>query len=185
VRVEQLQREYDVVVEWRAFLLDPTTPPEGKPYPYPPEVRAQRSGPIRAMAAEVGLTIADRDFVANSQLALQAAEYARDQGLFEPFHRAVFDAYFAEGRDIGKLDELRAIARTVGLDEAGLVAALEEQRYAERVLEDVTLASQIGITAVPAFIIGNRAIMGAQPYEVFEQVMELYGREKVTEQAPG
>jgi predicted DsbA family dithiol-disulfide isomerase len=184
VRVEQLQREYDVVVEWRAFLLDPTTPPEGKPYPYPPEVRAQRSGPMRAMAAEVDLTIADRDFVANSQLALQAAEYARDQGLFEPFHRAVFDAYFAEGRDIGQLDELRAIARAVGLDEAGLVAALEEKRYAERVLEDVTLASQIGITAVPAFIIGNRAIMGAQPYDVFEQVMELYGREKVTDAAP-
>jgi predicted DsbA family dithiol-disulfide isomerase len=184
VRVEQLQREYDVVVEWRAFLLDPTTPPEGKPYPYPPEVRAQRSGPMRAMAAEVGLTITDRDFVANSQLALQAAEFAREQGLFEPFHRAVFDAYFAEGRDIGKLDELRVIARTVGLDEAGLVAALEDKRYAPRVLEDVQLAARIGISAVPAFIIGNRAIMGAQPYEVFEELMGIYGREKVTGPAP-
>ena len=76
-----MQREYDVVVEWRAFLLDPTTPPEGKPYLTPPEVRAQRNGPMRAMAAEVGLTIGDRDFIANSQLALQAAEFGARRGI--------------------------------------------------------------------------------------------------------
>ena len=179
MRVDQLRREYAVVVEWRAFLLDPTTPPEGKRYTDPPEARAQRGAPMRAMAAAVGLEIADRDFVANSRLALEAAEFARDRELFEPFHRAVFDAYFAEGRDIGRLDELRAIARAVGLDEAALVTALEERRYAPRVDEDVELAARIGISAVPAFIIGNRAILGAQPYEVFEQVMALYGREKL------
>jgi predicted DsbA family dithiol-disulfide isomerase len=36
------------------------------------------------------------------------------------------------------------------------------------------------LTGVPAFIIGNRAIVGAQPYDVFEHVMGLLGREKRT-----
>jgi predicted DsbA family dithiol-disulfide isomerase len=165
-------------VEWRAFLLDPTTPPEGRPYPYPPEVRAKRRAPMQAMAAEAGRTIVDRDWISNSRLALEAAEYAREQGRFDDFHRAVFDAYFAEGRDIGKLDELRAIARQVGLDDEALAAALAERRYAQRVDADVTLAARIGISAVPAFIIGNRAILGAQPYQVFEQAMEQLGRER-------
>ena len=114
-----------------------------------------------------------------------AAEFAREQGLFEPFHRAVFHAYFAEGRDIGKLDELRAIARTVGLDEAGLLQALDEGRYTAQVDGDYGLALRLGLNAVPAFIIGNRAILGAQPYEAFEQVMELLGREKRNGAAAG
>jgi predicted DsbA family dithiol-disulfide isomerase len=159
-------------------LLDPTTPEEGRPYPYPPEVRAQRRGPMLAMAAEVGLPVVDRDWISNSRKALEASEFAREQGLFDAFHRAVFHAYFAEGSDIGKLDELQAIADAVGLDGAALADALEEGRYSQRVEDDVSLAWRIGFSGVPAFILGNRAIVGAQPYSVFEEVMELLGREK-------
>jgi predicted DsbA family dithiol-disulfide isomerase len=173
-----LRQEYDVEVEWRAYLLAPDTPPEGRPYPYPPEVRAQRGAPMRAMAAEVGLTIADRDWVSNSRPALEAAEYARSQRLFEPFHRAVFDAYFADGKDIGKHNTLREIATTVGLDADGMIDALIERRFTDRVDEDLQISRDLGLTGVPAFIIGNRAIVGAQPYNVFEYVMELLGREK-------
>jgi predicted DsbA family dithiol-disulfide isomerase len=133
---------------------------------------------MHQMAADVGLTVVDRDWISNSRNALEAAEFAREQGLFDPFHRAVFHAYFAEGRDIGKRDELLAIAHAVELDESGLTAALEDRRYAARVDEDVSLAWRIGFSGVPAFILGNRAIVGAQPYEVFEEVMALLGREK-------
>jgi predicted DsbA family dithiol-disulfide isomerase len=132
------------------------------------------------MAAEVGLPMTDRDWISNSRPALEAAEYAREQGCFDPFHRAVFDAYFAEGRDIGKRDVLRDIATTVGLDADGMIDALNEGRYADRVDDDLDLSRRIGLTGVPAFIIGNRAIVGAQPYEVFEYVMGLLGREKRT-----
>jgi predicted DsbA family dithiol-disulfide isomerase len=133
-----------------------------------------------AMAAEVGLPVVDRDWISNSRKALEASEFAREQGLFAPFHRAIFHAYFAEGRDIGKLDELREIARSVQLDDEAMAAALEAGRYTQRVDEDVRLAWQIGFTGVPAFILGNRAIVGAQSYEVFEEVMRLLGRDKRT-----
>lgn len=132
------------------------------------------------MAAEAGLPIIGRDWVSNSRPALEAAEFAREQGLFEPFHRAIFSAYHAQGRDIGKHDVLREIATSVGLDAAAMVDALDEGRYTLRVEEDLELSRQIGLTGVPAFIIGNRAIVGAQPYEVFEYAMDLLGREKRT-----
>ncbi len=130
------------------------------------------------MAAEAGLSMADRDWISNSRRALEAAEFARDRGLFDPFHRAVLSAYHAEGRDIGKLDVLREIATSAGLDADAMIAALDDGRYAGRVDEDLEMSRQIGLTGVPAFIIGNRAIVGAQPYNVFEYVMELLGREK-------
>lgn len=130
------------------------------------------------MASEVGLPMADRDWVSNSRPALEAAEYAREAGTFDSFHRAVFSAYHAEGRDIGKREVLREIATQVGLDADEMIAALDDGRYAARVREDIELSREIGLSGVPAFIIGNRAIVGAQPYEVFEYVMGLLGREK-------
>lgn len=130
------------------------------------------------MAAEAGLPLVDRDWISNSRPALEAAEYARENGLFDPFHRAVFTAYFAEGRDIGKHEVLREIATSVGLDAEGMIDALVEGRYAARVSEDIDISRQLGLTGVPAFIIGNRAVVGAQPYNVFEYVMGLLGREK-------
>lgn len=130
------------------------------------------------MAAEVGLPIVDRDWISNSRPALEAAEYAREQGLFGPFHTAVFTAYFAEGRDIGKHEVLREIATSAGLDASGMIDALNQGRYTARVNEDVEISRRIGLTGVPAFILGDRAIVGAQPYDVFEYVMSLLGREK-------
>jgi predicted DsbA family dithiol-disulfide isomerase len=130
------------------------------------------------MASEVGLPMADRDWVSNSRPALEAAEFARDAGKFDPFHRGVFSAYHAEGKDIGKREVLREIAITAGLDADEMIAALDDGRYRERVQEDVDLSREIGLSGVPAFIIGDRAIVGAQPYEVFEYVMDLLGREK-------
>lgn len=165
-------------MEWRAFLLRPDTPPEGMPHPFPAEVRAQRSAPLHQMAAEVGLPIVDRDWVSNSRPALEASEFARSVGSFDPFHRAVFVAYFAEGRDIGKIDVLKEIAASVGLDAEAMERAIAEGEYRHFIDEDVQLSADIGLTGVPAFIIGNRAIVGAQPYEAFEQVMRLLGAEK-------
>ncbi len=132
------------------------------------------------MAAEAGLPMTTRDWVSNSRPALEAAEFAREQGLFDPFHRAVFSAYHAEGRDIGKQEVLREIAKAVGLDADEMVAALNEGRYTARVEENLAFSREIGLTGVPAFIIGNRAIVGAQPYNVFEYVMDLLDREKLS-----
>lgn len=167
-----------MVVEWRAFLLDPETPPEGRPHPYPPEVREERSAPLRAMAAEAGLSLANRDWVSNSLPALEAAEFAREHGDFDAFHHAVFTAYWGEGKDIGKIEVLKEIADSVGLDAEAMAAAVEEGRYRDQVMADYELAQRIGFNGVPAFIVGNRAIVGAQPYEVFEQVMTMLGRDK-------
>jgi predicted DsbA family dithiol-disulfide isomerase len=148
------------------------------PHPIPFTVRQQRGAAMRAMMAEAGLTFVESDWVPNSRKALEASEYAREQGHFDDFHRNVFRAYFGEGRDIGKLEVLQDIARDAGLDADALVEAVTSGRYTERVDEDLALAQHIGLRGVPAFIIGNRAIVGAQPYEAFEQVMEILGARK-------
>lgn len=167
-------------VEWRSFLLRPDTPAEGRPFPYSKDKYEEMSRPLKQMAAEVNLTLVDHDWIPNSRLALEAAEFAREQGKFDEFHHAVFHAYFAEDRNIGDVDVLCELARRVGLEDAELAEALTDGRYRDRVDEDYRTAQSIGFSGVPAFIIGNRGVVGAQPYEVFEHAMQLAGAERVT-----
>lgn len=123
----------------------------------------------------MGLVLRSPPLIANSRLALEASEFARAAGqeAFDRFHRAVFRAYFEDGRNIGDPEVLVAIGEREGLDAGGLRAALADRRYRGAVDEGIQWAVDSGITSTPTFIFDDRlAIVGAQPYELFEQVMQ-------------
>jgi predicted DsbA family dithiol-disulfide isomerase len=167
VRVERLQREYPVKVEWSPFELHPETPPEGR-------VRQPRPGANRAeeVARAAGLVLRSPPISANSRLALEASEFAREAGAaaFDRFHRAVFRAYFEDGRNIGDREVLVDIARAAGLDGDALLSALTDRRYRAVVDEGIQWAAASGLTSTPTFIFDDR----------FEQVMQRLGMERRT-----
>lgn len=158
-------------VEWRAFELRPGTPPEGIPRKINPGETAELSPNVKRLADEAGLTMRRPWLIANSRPALEAAEFAKAHGRFDAYHLGLFKAYWEEGKDIGNRDVLREVAVASGLDGDELVVSLEKGQYAEAVTTQVEEAHMIGITAIPAFIIGRYYFLGAQPYEVFQQVM--------------
>ena len=86
-RIERLEREFPVDVEWRPFELHPETPRSGFDLSArlggSPRARAYAEN-IVALAAESELTIRMPRAVANSHLALEAAEFAREHGGFRP-----------------------------------------------------------------------------------------------------
>jgi predicted DsbA family dithiol-disulfide isomerase len=91
-------------------------------------------------------------------------------------HEALFRAFFEQGRDIGNIEELCAIAGEKGLDAHALRAALDEGRYTAQVLDDEQLAHSLGITGVPIMLLRTAdapwqeavAVRGAVPYETLE-----------------
>jgi predicted DsbA family dithiol-disulfide isomerase len=127
---------------------------------------------LRAMGAPFGITFVDRPLLSNSRLALQAAEFAREHDLFEPFHAALFAASFSHGLDIGDIDVLAMIAHEAGLDDEAMKRALEDGKYLPR-LEAVKEEAAIrGVTGVPAFFIGDKkSVVGAQPLDVFRKAL--------------
>ena len=167
--------EYGVEVEWKAFVLRPDMPPEGmaRDTKNPRAVESRRR--LTEMAGEAGLEIRFKDRMSNSRLALEAAEFARAEDQYDAFHRALFNAYWIERQDIGDREVLLDLAREARLDTAGLERALDEGAYARVVDEAVSNAHQLGISAVPSFVFDDRyLVQGAQPYEVFQHVMEQY-----------
>ena len=140
----------------------------------PDQVAAGRARLTQA-AEEAGIPIGFRERMSNSRLALEAAEFAREQGKLHEFHTRVLKAYWVERQDIGEANIVVALGAEVGLDGEALRQALEDRRYRPAVDELVQEANGLGIHAVPSFVFQEKyLVQGAQPYEVFKQVMERY-----------
>ncbi|HEV2553564.1 MAG TPA: DsbA family oxidoreductase [Bosea sp. (in: a-proteobacteria)] len=84
---------------------------------------------------------------------------------------ALFKAYWQDGRDIGDLDTLVAIAVEQGFDEQAARDELTNEELRETVVGLESHAQQVGVTGVPFFIIdGKLAVSGAQTGDVWAQV---------------
>lgn len=173
MRADQLEREYPVQIEWTPWELHPDTPPEGR-------TRTPRPGAsvVKEAARAAGLTLRSPEVIANSRLALEAAEFVKQQApnRFDVFHRALFVAYFEDGRNIGLPDVLLDIARACEVDADALGEALRERAYQEQVDEEIAWAHASGIGSTPTYVFDSRvAVIGAQEYAVFEDVMGRLG----------
>ena len=160
---------------WLPFELPPEAPLEGinrEAY----FGRGRMEGAIKhleSVAAEVGLRMVQRDVIINSRRALGAAEFAREHGLFDGMHRALFKAHWEGTGRLEDLDDLVRIGTAVGLDGAELRKAIEADRYAAVIDDNRSQAEAVGINAIPAHIFGRRyLVLGAQPDAAFRQVLE-------------
>jgi protein disulfide-isomerase len=119
--------------------------------------------------------------VPNSRRALMVGELARDEGVLERLHPRLFDAYWGRGLDISDEQVLIGEGTAAGLSEAEIRAVLEDERYLPRIEASTRNAINVGAGGVPAWAIDQRILIpGAQPHEVFTQVLERLGHAPVT-----
>ncbi len=140
-----------LTVRWRAFELRPepvpTLPPNGD---YLVDIWERAVYP---MARERGMRLALPPVQPRSRLALEAAEFAREQGKFDDLHAAIFRAFFEDGRDIGAIKTLLELGEDCGLERSSLEKALTTGEFRARVLEDEELSVALGVSGVPAMLL--------------------------------
>jgi predicted DsbA family dithiol-disulfide isomerase len=110
-----------------------------------------------------------------------ADAFARDQGLQDPFHTKMFQAYWQDHKNIGQRDVVLDVARESGLDVAELEKAMDDRRYESELAAVYDDCSRYGINGVPTFIIGRYMVVGAQPYEMLERALKLAEDEEPSE----
>jgi len=162
--------------------LRPWTPPEGIPFTelFPGLDIKVRYASLNKAGEPFGCGFGERTFLSNSKPALEASEYARDNGKYDSFHGQVFRAYFTDLLDIGDTKILFKLAIEVGLDPQGLKRSLDKGLYRTRIEEAMKVAARYGITSVPTFIVEEvHKIVGAQPLGSFrDQLRRIQGAEK-------
>jgi predicted DsbA family dithiol-disulfide isomerase len=173
--VERLKAEHNVDVDWRPFYLYLDVPLEGRELPeHVKRALAQGSEErLSQIAASYGMEFVSTKRIYNTRLAHEATEYAREHGKGNEFHKVVFRKVYAEGQDPGQWEVLRSAAEEVGLNAEEMQREVEHEKYRATVADRVRWAYQIGVTGVPTYVINNQyAIVGAQPYEVFQRALE-------------
>ena len=174
-----------VEVVYRSFELDPSAPRHGHELTTP--VLARKYGRSEAemrqmqqqlidLAAEEGLAFRLFDNVhTNSVDAHRLLHLALETGgpaLQRDLKERLLSAYFEDAEDIGDHEVLTRVAVAAGLEADGVARVLAGDAYADAVAADAAQARAYGATGVPFFVLDEKyAVSGAQPTEVFEQLL--------------
>ena len=117
----------------------------------------------------------------NTRLAhrlMQFAQQRNDPRASAALYQAIYAAYFADGRDIGSLDTLVAIAAEQAFDVHEVRAYLLSEAGHRQVDAARERADSLGVQAVPTIRIDGDVISGAQPPVVFTHALRAAAQRK-------
>jgi predicted DsbA family dithiol-disulfide isomerase len=138
---------------------------------------------VAGIAAQVGL---DYDYdtlqTTNTFSAHELLHFAKAHGKQLELKEALMRAYFVDGGHVGHVDDLVALAESVGLDADAARAALESHVYESDVRADIEQAAAYGITGVPFFVFEEKyGVSGAQESATFASVLTQLADERAKE----
>ena len=174
---EKMQREIPCEINWTPVNIHPDLPPEGQDvFTALPHVTdmSERLSRLRKLGATIDLPFIENCWVPNTQKALEAMEYARDQGKENIFMKSVFNAYFGSGLNIADEKVVVLLAEAVGLDGSELKKAWQEKRYEARMNGYIQDAQKIEHDVVPTLVLDGKKVLEASQTMTFEEYQEKY-----------
>lgn len=180
--LNQFEHKNKIEIIWKSYQLDPDMPLANSKSTY--ELISEKYGVsterakemherVSQIAKEVGLSYNfDIAKPANTLKAHQLTHFAKESGKQNEAEEALFRAYFTEGKNIGDLETLLHIGRSLGLDETALRSALERDLYEGVIKQEIEQGKQYGLSGVPFFVFNEKyAVSGAQESKVFADVL--------------
>ncbi|MCP4681973.1 MAG: hypothetical protein GY864_06555 [Desulfobacterales bacterium] len=182
-RIERLQNNFQIKIQWVSFPLRPNTPEQGITVEELFSDRgvdvAEVQARLELAAKEEGLPFGVRKKTYNSRLTHELGKWAETKGKGTQFHDAAFRAFFVDGRNIGKTDELVGLAKSVGLSQKDAREILDTRAFKVPVDKDWARSEEMKIKVVPTLLINKRHLRGAQSYNKMEQFLMDNGVKRV------
>jgi protein-disulfide isomerase len=119
-------------------------------------------GQIRLVYRNLPLTSIHPDAMS----AAEAAMCAGEQDAYWPYHEKLFSS-----ESLGNSTYIQ-YAQDLGLNMTTFEACLTDHKYQQAVQADSDFAINLGIRSTPTFFINGLAVVGAQPLDVFKQVID-------------
>ena len=106
---------------------------------------------------------------AQSVTAAQAADCAGEQGKFWEYHDVLFASRGPFALTNGRLKDY---AREIGLNAQEFGRCLDSGKYAQKVKDETIMGLSLGARATPVFLINGMMLVGAHPFETFQEIIE-------------
>jgi predicted DsbA family dithiol-disulfide isomerase len=175
--LEKLQTKYQDILEivWRAFELTPVEGNISPPQSYLYNFEAAKSEPI---VIQENLKLLTPKFLTYTWLAQESVYFANSQGKSLKLARALFDAFFLQGMDIGSEAAVMQIASQEGIDIERLKQAVDNGELTKHVMADEQEFKTYGFQGLPAMLIGEknfspRSFMPVNGYQTFDELSEI------------
>ncbi|WP_202562796.1 DsbA family protein [Agreia sp. COWG] len=178
-----------VEIEYHSFELSPDTPVDfegdevaflSKHKGIPEQQARQMLERVVGIADDVGLHY-DYDALqhSNTVKAHELIHYAKAHGVQLEAKERLLKAYFEEGRNVGRIEDLADLAAEIGLERADVVRSLTSGEHLAAVRADQRQAEEYGIQGVPFFVIDGRyGISGAQDAATFVGAFDQVAAER-------
>ena len=185
--LEQFEHKDEITVRHRAFELAPdateimpTSKLLAEKYRVSPQDVEAMQANVCAIADGEGLcynldeTLSGNTFDAH-RLLLWAATLGKQDELLE----AMYSSYFEKSLPLFSHLDLCSVAESVGMESVDVMNILESDQFKSEAIADRELATQLGATGVPFFVVDMKyAISGAQPLEAFVQTINTAWSER-------
>ena len=188
LRLQHLQNDYEVLVNFRFIEIHPDTPAQGTTIDtldYSDEQWQGMMDGLVEMAREEDITFAPVRMLANSHRALLLAEAVKKEGrdIFYAFNQALYREYFLSGRNIGDVEVLRKIAQDSGVSDSVIENAWSDAELEKILQMNMKMAVKAEVSGTPTFFIGQQRLTGAVPVSTLRQAAEAAIAERNVKQS--
>jgi 2-hydroxychromene-2-carboxylate isomerase len=102
---------------------------------------------------------------------MRTAVAAQRAGVFEPFHRAVYPAFWAEGENLGKPEVVLRVAEKAGLDARALLEAAGDAEVKAELRANTEEAVARGAFGAPTFFVEGEMFFGNDRLDFVERAV--------------
>lgn len=170
--VREEHPDFQYVLSWRPFFLNPDTPSEGEPYlPFLVQKFGgrERVEEIWQRIREVGATLGiDYQFEkiqvrANTLAAHRLIHWAQQRGDASALVEKLFEAQFEQGGNVSDREVLANAAAACGYDQTAVLKYLDSDEDSALIQEMEEEARSWGVNSVPTFVFDRKSgVQGAE-----------------------
>ncbi len=177
--IDTLAAKYGRRVKWRPMMLGAAFQASGLPLLVQVPLKGEYSKrDFDRSARYYGVPFRFPDKFPVVTLAAARAYYwlhGEDCAKARAFAHAVFRAYWVEGRDIGELGVVQAVAAAVGVDPEALAAAIQRTEIKERLKSETEAVVARGMFGAPFFFVDGEPFWGADRLPQIEKWLATGG----------
>jgi 2-hydroxychromene-2-carboxylate isomerase len=181
-QLEGLAKRAGAAVVYRPMLLGAVLKATGNASPMAvPAKGAYMELELRRWAARYGVPFRPNPFAfrSNTLRLMRGAVASQRLGVFDAYHRAVFQAVWGEPQDLGDEPIFREILKRARIDPQALLAAVEEQETKDQLRRNTDEAVERGVFGAPTFFVDGEMFWGNDRLSWVEQALQRAERSRL------
>lgn len=167
-RIFDIERQYNIKWELKPYAIETSS---GTPLFDPNEMRYLKKD-IQLLAEYYKLPLVLPKKQPKDRLPLECFFIANDAGKGKEYIVDVTNAYWAKGKDIGEIDLLAKIAKSIGIDETDFRKKSSDQNLKERLKKSTEEGNSSGVFGVPTLLIEDEIFWGQDRIDFAKMKLE-------------